>query len=307
MTPRVSVVIASYNCAAYLAEALDSVLAQTLPPHQVIVIDDGSKDHTPEVLAKYAGRVIAVRQENTGVSAARNRGLELADGDYVALLDADDVSAPERLAKQAAALAATPDAALCVCGIWRFTDAGRERSFPPDPLAETADPTVFWMRSPAHGPSVLFDRRKAGDVRFPVGVTSGEDMLFLGMLRSRGQCVAVPELLYGYRVRPGSASLTHSYVRSIEQRLNWIAAHGLEWLPGVTVAEMDRRVWGALAAELGRAYWMRERDGFLNLRAYLRERWPPYVPRAPELAWRWYPDWMWNAKERMSRLVGRGQ
>ncbi|MEM7206307.1 MAG: glycosyltransferase [Pseudomonadota bacterium] len=100
----VSVVIPSYNRGALLARALDSVFAQTLPPDEVIVIDDGSTDGTSDMVAKRFGGVKLIRQKNLGVSAARNAGITAATGEWIALLDSDDVWLPEKLAKQMHAL-----------------------------------------------------------------------------------------------------------------------------------------------------------------------------------------------------------
>lgn len=92
-----SVVIPNYNNAGTLARAIDSVLTQTYPALEVIVIDDGSKDNSADVARSFGDRVQYVRQENAGVSAARNKGARLAKGDWLAFLDADDLYLPERL------------------------------------------------------------------------------------------------------------------------------------------------------------------------------------------------------------------
>jgi glycosyltransferase involved in cell wall biosynthesis len=114
--PGLSLVIAAYNHARYLAAAVDSVLAQTRST-EVIVVDDGSTDDTPAVLAPFAGRVRMHRQDNRGLSAARNAGLALARGDYIGFLDADDVIAPTKLAKQAAILDADPRVGWTYCDV----------------------------------------------------------------------------------------------------------------------------------------------------------------------------------------------
>jgi glycosyltransferase involved in cell wall biosynthesis len=98
--PLVSVVIPAYNRAAYLAEAIDSVLAQTYAPTEIIVVDDGSADDTADVAAAYGPRVTLLRQANAGVSTARNTGVARANGEFIALLDSDDRWLPEKLTLQ---------------------------------------------------------------------------------------------------------------------------------------------------------------------------------------------------------------
>jgi glycosyltransferase involved in cell wall biosynthesis len=101
---RISVVIAAYNSAGYIRETLDSVLAQTFPPLEVIVVDDGSTDETAAIVRTYAGRVRLLQQENRGEPASRNRGIREAQGDYIAFIDADDLWLPEKLERQAACI-----------------------------------------------------------------------------------------------------------------------------------------------------------------------------------------------------------
>src|SRR4051812_15034062 len=96
--PSISVVIPTYNCARWVTEAVDSVLAQVLPASQVIVVDDGSRDDTARRLEPYLSRAVEyVRQENQGVSVARNTGVARSGGEYVAFLDADDAWHPRKL------------------------------------------------------------------------------------------------------------------------------------------------------------------------------------------------------------------
>jgi glycosyltransferase involved in cell wall biosynthesis len=98
--PIVSVVIPAYNRSALLGEAIESVLAQDHPRLEVIVVDDGSTDDTPSVVRSYGNRVKYIRQEHSGRSAARNRGLAHAAGEFVAFLDSDDVFLPGKLSTQ---------------------------------------------------------------------------------------------------------------------------------------------------------------------------------------------------------------
>jgi glycosyltransferase involved in cell wall biosynthesis len=89
--PTVTALVPTYNNDRYICETVESVLAQTYPIHEIIVVDDGSTDRTGEVLAPYAGRIHYVRQANAGAPTARNTGLALATGQWVALLDSDDL------------------------------------------------------------------------------------------------------------------------------------------------------------------------------------------------------------------------
>lgn len=117
-SPRVSVVIPVYNRAHYVRTAIDSILAQTFTDFELLVIDDGSSDNTCDVVHSYADpRVQLIRnEENLGIPVTRNRGLALARGEYMAILDSDDYAYPKRLAKQVAFLDAHPD--HVVVGAW---------------------------------------------------------------------------------------------------------------------------------------------------------------------------------------------
>lgn len=110
---RISVVIPTWNRAERLARALDSVFTQELAPHEVIVVDDGSTDHTRELVTRRFGGACYHYQHNRGVSSARNAGIRAASGDWIALLDSDDRWHPDKLARQQAMVHATPDAVLC--------------------------------------------------------------------------------------------------------------------------------------------------------------------------------------------------
>jgi glycosyltransferase involved in cell wall biosynthesis len=111
--PLVSVVVPTFNRAWSLPDALDSILAQDGPAFETIAVDDGSTDETPALLAAYGDRIRTIRQENRGVSAARNRGIDLARGELLAFLDSDDRWLPGKLAAQVAFFAEHPEALIC--------------------------------------------------------------------------------------------------------------------------------------------------------------------------------------------------
>jgi glycosyltransferase involved in cell wall biosynthesis len=122
----VSAIIPTYNRRELVQRAIDSVLAQTRPVDEIVVVDDGSTDGTGEALkARYGDRIRYHWQANAGVSAARNTGMSIATGRYFALLDSDDLWRPEKTARQLEWLDAHPDFGLVLCDVVRVDDAGQ--------------------------------------------------------------------------------------------------------------------------------------------------------------------------------------
>jgi hypothetical protein len=121
-TPLVSVVIPVFNGAKYLCAALDSALGQTYERLQVVAVDDGSTDSSPDVLASYGSRLIVVRQRNAGVAEARNAGIRTSEGELIAFLDQDDWWLPEKVEKQVARFRADPDLGLVHTGILQYSE-----------------------------------------------------------------------------------------------------------------------------------------------------------------------------------------
>ena len=109
----VSCVIPVYNGADYLPEALASVLEQTCPPMEIVVVNDGSTDHTAGVLAEYRSHVTVVQQRNLGPAAARNSGIRLCCGELIGFLDADDTWVADKLEQQVAAFESDPQLDVC--------------------------------------------------------------------------------------------------------------------------------------------------------------------------------------------------
>lgn len=127
--PSISVAIPAYNAAPWIGATLDSVLAQTRAPFEVIVVDDGSTDHTVAELERFGERIRLIRQENRGPSAAYNRAFGAARGDYIAMCPADDIWEPNKLQWQTEALAGDPriDIAFGHAREFGLSDADYER------------------------------------------------------------------------------------------------------------------------------------------------------------------------------------
>lgn len=123
--PKVSVIIPTYNQATFLREAVDSVLQQSFGDFEVIIVDDGSSDETPDVAQSINDhRVIYHRQENRGLAGARNSGVALSTGEYLAFLDSDDLLLPKKIATQVTALEDQPAIGLVASGWEYITENG---------------------------------------------------------------------------------------------------------------------------------------------------------------------------------------
>lgn len=125
--PLISVVIPAYNAAAFLAPTLASVFAQDHRPIEVILVDDGSTDDTLAIAKRWSPALRVCHQDNAGPSAARNRGIAMAQGDYLAFIDADDTWLPGRLQRHLAILTARPDLDMVLGLVQLDYDAGADR------------------------------------------------------------------------------------------------------------------------------------------------------------------------------------
>jgi glycosyltransferase involved in cell wall biosynthesis len=146
--PLVSVVIPTYNGAAFLETAIDSVLSQTYPPVECIVVDDGSTDETPAIIDSFGPRVRTARQPNAGFARARNRGARLARGDFVSFLDDDDCWRPTKVEQQVRALAERPEAAVIYTAVELIDDRGDHLGTIPAPPATSAFRNTILMEWP---------------------------------------------------------------------------------------------------------------------------------------------------------------
>jgi glycosyltransferase involved in cell wall biosynthesis len=160
-TPKVSVIIPVYNAEAYIAQAIESVFSQTFRNFEVLVVDDGSTDRSPdivqELVERYAGKLKYFEHRNhinRGVSASRNVGISYATGEYVAFLDGDDLWLPEKLQQQAALLDAYPDVGTVYCAIAIIDEHGQ--------------PTTERYGTDVVGGSTSQHLREAFDIFFPI-------------------------------------------------------------------------------------------------------------------------------------------
>lgn len=122
--PLVSVIIPAYNIEKYIRESIDSALSQTYQNIEIIIVDDGSIDGTKKVIEPYIknGKVKYIYQENKGLAGARNTGIKNSKGDFIALLDSDDIFLPQKIERQVKVLEDNPNFGICYCDLLHFTD-----------------------------------------------------------------------------------------------------------------------------------------------------------------------------------------
>ena len=216
----VSCIVPVFNGERFLREALDSIVEQTHRPLEVVVVDDGSTDNTPQIAASYRD-VRLVRQANAGPAAARNRGLRETRGQLVAFLDADDLWRPEKLERQVGRFIRRAELGLC------FTHG---RNFWAPELREEearlrehriARPMPIWL------PSTLLARRRVFDAvgGFDESLRFGHSTEWLLRARAEGIVVEmVPEVLYRRRLHGGNRSRRMS-TESRDEFLRIVKAH----------------------------------------------------------------------------------
>ena len=251
--PLVSVIIPCYNQGHFLGEAIRSTLDQTYPRVEIIVVDDGSDDRTPEVARSYSG-VRYVRQDNQGVSAARNAGFTLSRGEYVVFLDSDDRLRPEAIAANLAILDRERGAALCF---------GRTVQFHPD---GKTNPAANWVgvepyldllcRNPISCPgSAMYRRRVLDSVGgFDPSLVPAEDYdMYLRIARTH-RIVSHDTVVVEYRQHESSASKNHAVMLRSALRVlhsQWDHVRGRERLESAYREGLEhcRRYHG------GKVYW----------------------------------------------------
>ncbi len=222
-SPSVSVIIPVYNCRHYLAEAIESVLAQTLRPAEIIVVNDGSIDGSADVAKQFSPDVHYHYQSNAGTGAARNKGIELARGDFFSFLDADDYWSENKLAAQSAALRDN-----------RGLDAvfGHVKQFHSPELDESEKNNIHCPDElmPGYLPCTMMIKRESF---FRVGLFEtnwkvGQDVSWIMRAKERGlHTIMLPDIIYMRRL--------HKYNKGITQR------HFIKDRVRILKASIDRR------------------------------------------------------------------
>ncbi len=221
----VSFVIPNYNHARYLGQAIASALAQTYPNVEVIVVDDGSTDDSRAVAAAFGSRIRYIHQQNAGLSAARNTGVRAAQGEYIALLDADDLVEPHYAERLLAALAGAPHAAGAYCG-FRFVDQENrplsrieQRIAAPEALYGALLNGNYWVPASLLAHSTCYQAQG----EFDTTLRACEDWDVWLRFSRHYRLVGIEDVLVRYRVVTGSMSSDPQ--RMLDNRLAVLAKH----------------------------------------------------------------------------------
>jgi glycosyltransferase involved in cell wall biosynthesis len=284
--PTVSVIMPVYNTAEYLVEAIESILSQSLRDFEFIIIDDGSTDASGEILGRYKdidSRIRVERQENSGIVMALNKGMKMATGKYIARMDSDDISLPERLARQVAFMESHPEVGVCGTACRLFGGSAGVSWTTTDP-EEIKSRLLFWPCM-SH-PTVMMRRDVVvkENLYYKPDFKMAEDYELWVRFSQYAQLANLPEVLLLYRIRGNQ--ITSMFDSEVTTRASLVqkqalATLGIEpsdaemelhlslhrssfersqdyvkrvdaWLCRILVANLDRRTYdrNALAADL---------------------------------------------------------
>lgn len=298
----ISVVIPCHNSGGSLREAIHSALMQSHPALEVLVIDDGSTDDSAAVAVSFGPPVRVIGQEHRGGSAARNRGLDEARGDWVAFLDAADVWHPEKLRRQVEAIGdATGDVVCSYTDYFLFTDDGDRREVRARQPGGRDDRVAIILDRCGHASSSLVLGSAARAVRFPEDIRHGGERAFFLKLQEQGSFLHVPHFLTGYRSPGGrKADRVDELLDSSRSYLAILERFGL------TAEERDEireKILSDLALGHRRAYYARDTRATRAYREMYDEVAGEVGARPAEMAKPIYPRIVFRIKDKIDALT----
>lgn len=280
--PRISVVMPVYNGERFLDEAIVSIISQTFADFEFIIVDDGSQDGTPEILQRFQNsdpRIVIHRQPyNVGITACLNLGCSLAQGEFIARMDADDISLPLRFEMQVRFLDANPRVALVgTQAIWMDSDGIQLKQN----LVPELPKVIGWrllVSNPIIHPSVMMRRAAVKALNFyRVQDLPGQDYDLWARLSMESELANLPDLLLKYRVRSDSITgqKQAAQARSVAEVMRSLASHYLRQDISFTTADALRAI-----------AWNQPLDSLAQIRdaASLLERLYSYYVQAVDLS-----------------------
>ena len=270
--PRVSVIVPAYNAAAYLPYAIESVIAQTYPSWEIVIVNDGSTDHTCAVVDSYRSKLgdklQYIDQPNGGMSAARNAGMRTARGEFIAMLDADDVWLPHRLARGIQVLDADPETGMVHAKVVRIDIHGSitgQLKVEAQYLSGRIARHIYTRRAHIVCATVIFRKsclETAGCFDEAMQATEDRDLWFRIALRYK--VAFIDEVLAHYRL--SSTSVTSNLDRMLNGQLYFVAKH---YKSGAATRLEYLRALGNIHRELGDSLFRRGSVGE-SIGSYLR-------------------------------------
>jgi len=310
-SPTVTIVMPCYNGSAYIREALDSAVAQTHKALQIIVVDDGSKDDSAQVVRAYAAahpdaNIELIQQPNAGEPTARNTGIRAAKGDWVAQLDADDWWEPDKLELQLQAAADQGDDCVLVhTGVTHhFPDGRAEDKALEGPSRRVGRCTAALLEPTSIGHPSIMVRRDA------LATVGGYDPAFIQAcdidlyfrLSAVGSFAFVPRHLLHYRMHAGQMSASQvKQIRYHHRAVRKFCEQHPDIAKEIGQAKVDAALADHVAVKLESLYWKRRLSEFRELLAYADEA---KLSSTSLDAWRKrgrWPDWMIRLKDKLRR------
>ncbi len=246
----ISVIVTAYNIEKYISRCVDSLLAQTYEPMEIILVDDGSTDGTAAICDAYAGKsenIRVIHKENGGPSGARNAGLKVAKGDYIGYVDGDDWTEPDMYRDMLKACQDT-GAQIAICS-YRQVGEGAEKANPTGKVLALSREETLELYISGHPQyhiyhsvwSKLFDRKIIEDIRFPEGRKSEDIMYTTWALTRASKCVFLDTLYYNYMVdRSGSIMNSQLHQRRFQDEIPFWKEQ-MEYLKGLGMKELAEK------------------------------------------------------------------
>ena len=289
MSFTVSVVIPTFNYGRFIAGAINSVLAQTYPIAEIIVVDDGSTDDTEKVVASFGDKVKYIKQKNGGVCAARNTGVKNSSGELIAFLDADDIWLSEKIEKQVAKFQDDTQIGLVHCQMREF-DTETERTVHlhlDGEEGEVADLLLLYNKIVIIGPggSILVSRKAFDEVGgFDSKLTVGEDWDFCYRVARKYKVGFVREILVDYRHHGKNSSRN---AKEVERSMKICFEKAFN-TKNKSILRFRTEAYGNLYIEIASAY-LREKNYRQFGKNLLKGLWlaPENVTRLTTLPLRW--------------------
>ena len=228
MEKLVSIITPTFNCAQFIAETIESVMAQTYTNWEMIIVDDCSTDNTKEIVESYSDKDSRIKyfclKENSGAAVARTEAMRLAEGDYMAFLDSDDLWTPEKLEKQIGIMERNQIAFSCTT-YEQIDEMGNKLGKTIKAIPKT-DYNRLLLDCPVGNSTVVYNVNKMGKFEVPNIRKRNDDALWLQMLKKEKYIIGIDECMMLYRIR--SNSISSNKLKVI--KYHWILYRDIEHL-----------------------------------------------------------------------------